>query len=175
LNKIIKEYRIELLALCIAILGIFLIIAEKSQIRKIIFGVLSLLNALVKNLFQVVIPGITNYFSVFSLTDIVGWILILCTTAFVIWRIRYRYSTAERFRATVCPRCGSSLQRIHRRPIDHFLSWILLPQARRYRCEDKECGWTGLRRRGRHRHHPREVEETTQENEAVNPDAPEIQ
>jgi hypothetical protein len=44
-----------------------------------------------------------------------------------------------------CPRCGKVIGRIHRRPIEHLLSFVL-PGLQRYACSDPLCGWTSLRR-----------------------------
>jgi len=40
-----------------------------------------------------------------------------------------------------CPRCGASLIRVHRRPVDRLVS--LFKPMRRYRCSGPECEWTG--------------------------------
>ncbi len=40
-----------------------------------------------------------------------------------------------------CPRCGSVLVRVRRKPFDRLLS--LLSPRRRYRCRAMGCGWEG--------------------------------
>lgn len=40
----------------------------------------------------------------------------------------------------VCPRCGHSIHRTHRRPLDRLASLIV--PLHRFRCSD--CGWSGL-------------------------------
>lgn len=42
-----------------------------------------------------------------------------------------------------CPKCGSSLERIHRRLVDRAIS-LIYPLGR-FRCPDRECGWEGNR------------------------------
>lgn len=40
-----------------------------------------------------------------------------------------------------CPKCGSKLGRIHRRPVDRFYS--LINPIIRYRCRNIKCHWEG--------------------------------
>ena len=48
----------------------------------------------------------------------------------------------------LCPLCGSSVERVHRRFVDRLLS--LVRPIRRYRCKGFNCDWEGnLRRPGR--------------------------
>jgi uncharacterized protein with PIN domain len=79
-------------------------------------------------------------------------VILVATIAFVIWRIRYRFFNSDQFKATVCPVCGNEIHRVHRTVIDRILSKTLLPHARRYRCINQECNWSGLRRRRHHEH-----------------------
>ncbi len=44
-------------------------------------------------------------------------------------------------RRPVCPLCGSSVARIHRRLIDRLTSLVVL--RHRYRCLAMGCGWEG--------------------------------
>ena len=43
-----------------------------------------------------------------------------------------------------CPHCGGYLVRIHRRPIDRFLS--LFVTVYRYQCQNHHCQWEGILR-----------------------------
>ena len=45
----------------------------------------------------------------------------------------------------LCPLCGSSVERVHRRVVDRLLS--LLRPIRRYRCKGFNCAWEGNLRR----------------------------
>lgn len=40
-----------------------------------------------------------------------------------------------------CPRCGSVVERVARRPIDRLISYLV--PVYRYRCRSLRCGWTG--------------------------------
>lgn len=41
----------------------------------------------------------------------------------------------------LCPKCGSNLRRIHRRPVDRALS--LAYPVSRFRCSNHDCRWQG--------------------------------
>ena len=77
-------------------------------------------------------------------------LLIVAILVLVLWRIRWRWTHSLALNADLCPRCGASIYRVHRSPIEHLLSKTLLPGARRYHCSNLACGWKGLRKR---RHH----------------------
>ena len=125
----------------LAVLGIFLLL-EQFQIRISVANAFRwLINAL-----QTAFASLTAYLSTFTLSDMLGWILILATSAFILFRLRYRFLHSERWRATVCPRCHSELERVHRTVFDRLLEKIFLPHVRRYRCNNAECNWSGLRR-----------------------------
>lgn len=44
---------------------------------------------------------------------------------------------------TACPRCAGELERIRRTALDRLIG--LLAPSRRYRCQCRACGWSGLR------------------------------
>jgi predicted RNA-binding Zn-ribbon protein involved in translation (DUF1610 family) len=64
---------------------------------------------------------------------------------FILWRLRYRFLKSDRWQVLACPKCGGKLHRIHRTSLDRLVGSIFLPRAARYRCSNKECGWSGLR------------------------------
>lgn len=76
----------------------------------------------------------------------------LLLLVYITWRVRYHWRHNEGIRATNCPRCGADIYRVHRSAFDRILSATLLPSARRYRCSNRECNWSGLRRRRHHEH-----------------------
>jgi signal transduction histidine kinase len=142
MKKILKEFRVEIIALLVALLGVFLLV-ERLEIRA---SVIRFLQTLFTQL-RVGQERILTYITSFTVSDFIGWILILLTSAFVVWRARYRFLTSRFWRIEDCPRCGNTLHRIHRTRFDRFLTWILLPHSRRYRCNNDECHWSGLRHR----------------------------
>ncbi len=92
---------------------------------------------------------------------LLGSLLIIAIMGLVLWRIRWRWTHSLALKADLCPRCGASIYRIHRSPIEHLLSKTLLPDARRYHCSNSTCSWKGLRKRRHHdsaRHNEPDVE-----------------
>ncbi len=41
-----------------------------------------------------------------------------------------------------CPGCGALVERVHRHPLDRFVS--MFESVHRYRCTDPQCGWEGV-------------------------------
>jgi len=147
-RKILREYRVEIVAVLIALLGIFLLV-ERLEIRKSLRAAALWLSTFLRQTGTALVDKSVAYITSFTLSDLVGWILIILTSLFIAWRVRYRFSTSSYWEADKCPRCGKTLQRIHRTLLDRLLSWTLLPRARRYTCGNSECGWEGLRRHKR--------------------------
>jgi len=148
MKKFLKEYWIEIGALIILSLGIFLLV-ERMEIRSTIWQ--TILNA--KTLFQseaeLFVKGMIVFVGNFTLSDTIGTLFVILAVIFVLWRIRYRFLHSDFWLATTCPKCGSELHRVHRSKFDHFLSRTVLPKSHRYECSNPECNWSGLRRRGR--------------------------
>jgi hypothetical protein len=88
-----------------------------------------------------------------SPSNLAGISLVLAATAAVLWRLRTKFLNSDHWNASACPKCGSSLHRIHRTGLDRFLSRSILPDARRYLCSEQKCGWEGLLCRIHHRDH----------------------
>jgi hypothetical protein len=150
LKNFLREFRIEVIAILLALLGVFLLV-EQIEIRSTLRNWLSSSSGWLAQLAHAAIDSLVHYIQSFSPSDLVGWILIFSTTVFLVWRIRYHFLHSERWRAHACPRCGSSLHRIHRTNLDRLLTRTLLPKGNRYLCSNPECRWTGLRRRtGQH-------------------------
>ncbi len=148
MKNFLKEYRVEIFALLFVLVGVFLVI-EKMDIRGTILQVILQTGVSAKTFLQSALKVVSGYITSFTLSDLIGWILIIATGVFVLWRFRYRFSRSERWRATVCPRCGGPIHRIHRTSLDRILSKTFLPHVYRYQCENSECDWSGLRH---HRH-----------------------
>lgn len=85
-----------------------------------------------------------------TLPLLLGVGMVIGAGIFIGWRARVRFLKSSRWQATVCPRCGSPIRRVHRSPLDKVVSKVFLPHGGRYRCEKAECGWTGLRHIRRH-------------------------
>jgi Ca2+/Na+ antiporter len=145
-KKILREYRLEITGLIIALLGIFLV-SQRGKVESFLRENYFQLSQYLSSLNQTVQADLQRSLQRLSFSEMVGWLLVLLAVPFVIYRLRYRFSQSEHWRATVCPRCGSEMHRIHRRLIDRLLSRTLMPHARRYQCTNAACHWSGLRRR----------------------------
>jgi membrane protein required for beta-lactamase induction len=150
MKKLISEYKFELGALGVGLLGVLLIV-ERVELKKTLLASINYFKSLAINITNAVVEKITN----FSVSDLLGMLVVFMAILFLVWRIRVRFEKSSHWLADVCPRCGSELHRVHRTSFDRLLSQTLLPDARRYRCANRECAWEGLRRRrlSEHRHH----------------------
>jgi hypothetical protein len=150
-RKLLKDYRLEFITGILAMVGLFLV-SQRGMVEILLKqSFLSFQNslALMDRLLFVELP---QQLRDIPLSTLVGWLLLLLVIPFAIYRVRYRFSVSEHWRASVCPKCGSEIQRVHRGFLDRLLSHTLLPSARRYRCENADCNWNGLRRRRHHDH-----------------------
>lgn len=158
MKKFLREYRVELLALLLTVVGIFLLVEQfeiRTSLKNFLFGSGSWLLTFARSIGDWFVVYLEN----FTLSDMTGWILILMAAGFVFWRVRYRLSKSDAWSATVCPRCGGPLHRQHRSSLDHLILWAMLPSGRRYACSNPQCQWSGLRRRRASSHHHHAPEE----------------
>jgi hypothetical protein len=156
-RRLLREYGLEFVALVVAATGIFLV-ANEFSIREVLGFVyqnaISHLGSWAVNLST----GVQNYFSRFTSNDLLGWLLFFFGLVFIFWRGRIHFLRSAYWKSVNCPKCGTTLHRIHRTSWDRFLSRVLFLDARRYCCRNPDCGWSGLRRyrdedRRRHRRH----------------------
>jgi len=160
-RRIFREYWLEFVALGIVGTGVFLVVKEFS-LREALRLAYHNAIAFLGNSADRAVTGMLNYFAHFSLSDLLGGVLVLAGLAFVIWRGQYHFYRSAYWKAVNCPKCGSELHRIHRTSWDRFLSRTLLRGARRYQCKNPECGWSGLRqqREEDRRHNRHDTAET---------------
>lgn len=150
MKKYFKEYRIELSAALIALVGIFLLVNRgqfREQLLPLFMNIWTSLVSLIGN----IEPRVISVLSQFSITDLAGVVLVLLSAAFIGWRVRFRFLRSERWLSHDCPRCGNPSHRVHRTSFDRFLGAFLLPHSRRYQCTNESCQWSGLRN---HEHSP---------------------
>jgi predicted RNA-binding Zn-ribbon protein involved in translation (DUF1610 family) len=121
-----RGFRVELLTLGVITMGVFLQIDWSPT--------LSVVDQAVVGVFRQLTPAM-----------LIGAVLVVGVSVFIVWRVRVRFFSSAHWRATACPRCGSPIHRVHRSLLDKVVSKVFLPHARRYRCEKAECGWSGLR------------------------------
>ena len=145
MKQLLKEYRVEIAIVLLAMIGGVLMMGDfgiKGSVRSGLFGTVSG----AQNIIKLGLERLVNYILNFSVLDFIGWTIILGTIFFVAARIRYRYRSKSEFMATVCPRCSSPIKRVHRSSFDRLLGSTIMPGARRYRCINGRCGWSGMRR-----------------------------
>jgi hypothetical protein len=141
----LKEYRVELIALLVAVMGVFLLF-EPFQIKvRLLDGISGQYDRLVAWLaFQG--EAIVQFLTQLTVTDLLISMLVLGAIGFAGWRVRWRLKYSPSFSSRTCPRCGSRLTHIHRTRFDRFLGKVLFLRIHRYRCTNRACGWSGLRR-----------------------------
>jgi Zn-finger nucleic acid-binding protein len=152
MKRFFKEYAIELVAGGFILFGIFLMV-ERFEIRSTFLTALTGLFSGILSILNRILSRISSRAAVLTVTDALGILLILLAVVFIIWRIRRRFHTDRRWEIDACPKCSGPIMRVHRNWLDRVLGVTFLPEARRYRCMDPQCGWSGLLRR--HIHHRR--------------------
>ena len=136
-NSFLREYGIEILTVIAVIVGWVLIRVERTQFEAVV-------ETLVKWSENLVNRALSIHYS-----DLIGVVVVLAGMAFILWRVRYHLQKSEHWQVRECPRCKSSIHRIHRTTTDRLLGFLVLPHSRRFRCDNSNCRWTGLRY-GRH-------------------------
>jgi hypothetical protein len=143
--KPFKEYRLEFGAGILAALG-FLLLSQHGMVEGMLAQAYFRLTHSLQAAWQWLQADLPRLLLDQPVSTLIGWLLVLLATPFVIYRVRYRFRLSERWEPTVCPKCSARLHRIHRTRLDRLLSHTLLPGARRYECANPACSWNGLRR-----------------------------
>jgi hypothetical protein len=130
MKKVIRHYRVELIALGVAVVGICLLFVGASILPPV----------------DQASGGAARRL----MPELIGAMLVVGAGVFIVWRVRVRFLSSAHWSATVCPCCGSPIHHAHRSLLEKVASKVFLPHARRYRCEQAECGWSGLRYSRRH-------------------------
>jgi len=136
---------VETLILLLAAFGIFLLV-ERMQIRQTLFAWLRRGLQALSGLGNALLRSVAAFVRATTLSDLMGYALLLLVVALGVWRARWRLMTLPRLMTRLCPHCGGELHRIHRHRLDRLLD-LLVPVAR-YRCKNPECRWEGLRIKG---------------------------
>lgn len=143
MKKFVREYWVELLGLIAVLIAIFLLLNRNNiwVIRVAVGGFISSINQWFNNLLDTVFGHLGRM----SAAELLSWLLIIGGTVIILYRMRRRYLQSDHWQATVCPKCGSKLHRVHRTRLDRLLGTIFLPNSARYRCSNSSCRWSGLR------------------------------
>jgi len=136
-----QKYRFELTVLVLLALGVFLLVEKLEikafvfrQLKRLILGIATNISSLTNRLFSLLMEVETS--------DIVGILLILTALGMVFYRIRNRY-ILRHGPLRSCLKCGSDMQRTHRRLRHRILGLILWADVRYYSC--KKCTFKGIR------------------------------
>jgi len=143
MKQFLRQYQVELVAVILALLGIFLLV-ERMQIRATIFAAMRAVWRTITGAVWAVISAVVNRILHTTISDLIGLALIVLAMFIVLRRVRLRL-LSQLASPHICPVCGEQLRRIHRRRQDYLLS-LLVPVAR-YRCRNEECRWEGIRAR----------------------------
>lgn len=139
MRRRVSNWRLEIALVGLLVLALFLLL-EQWDIRGALWrGIMGLLAVS-----ESALSAIANALLSRTVSDLLGLVLIVMVAMIARWRVRWRIQQSPALTAKVCPRCGGELRRIHRRRSDKVLSWLLAP-AHRYTCNNKQCGWIGLR------------------------------
>ncbi len=162
MRRIIREFSFEIGILFLVFTGVFLLY-EKVSLRSILRDAVIRVYEGGKNGLTALSEGIPQFFMKLSLSDWIGLFLLIAAITLAFWSARRRFLRSDLYRSSTCPDCGAKLHRIHRSSFDRFLGKLLFLPLHRYRCENRECGWAGLRKPGRqHRRKQSGVEEAAQ-------------
>lgn len=142
MKKLWNEYRVELIALALALVGVFLLV-EQFQIRVTILRVLGWFLGGLGRTTDRLIEALVYEATHITPSDALGLILIVLSLLVLTWRIRYRLRRSPSYAGTTCPACGGSLHRTRRTLMDRVVNQFV--PVRRYRCKNPDCRWTGLR------------------------------
>jgi hypothetical protein len=132
-----SEWRLELTAIVIIGVGVFLLVENLDMSGMVRDWILDLLHSLVEIFFAVIDAAS----GLLRPSNLLGMALMIAGVGLLIWRTRVRVARMAHLQATSCPSCGSTLEKRHRRLWGRIVSLIV--PVRRYRC--RSCEWNGWR------------------------------
>jgi hypothetical protein len=142
LVRVWRQYWFEIILLLVVVLGLFLIL-EQMNIRPMLRQWLRDLAATLPRSAAQFDAALERFSEQVSLSDLLGYALIVLALFAVVWRLRWRLSRTPALTLLRCPRCGGNVHRKHRTTADRLVSLVV--PVRRYRCVNHECHWQGLR------------------------------
>lgn len=141
-RQFVTKYRFELVWVGLVLLGLFLLF-EPFNLREMVWAwARNAAHHLLAHLTRLD-DAISGMLTRISPSDAVGLGLIIASAVAIVLRTRWRLLTDKRYTALVCPRCGGSIHRVHRKRVDRWINAYV--PVRRYRCADSRCRWEGLR------------------------------
>ncbi len=150
-----RKYGVELAGLVVVGVGLFLVL-ERMTLRETLSTWFRDTARSLMGRFQQAGSAFDAFLDQVSVSDVVGFTLIVGALAAILLRIRWRLLNNPKLTAVVCPKCGGVIHRAHRTKTDHVVAAFV--PVRRYRCASISCGWRGLRvgeQHGSSHHHAR--------------------
>ncbi len=132
----------ELFWLALAAAG-FLLLTAYSQIRYAMDRAAAKATNIVAPRAHTLTDKAIAFFNDLSPAEITGFVLLLIAVVAIAYRLRWRVTHSKSLTQISCPRCDGEIHRVHRHPTDRVVN-VFAP-VRRYRCWNKDCGWSGLR------------------------------
>ncbi len=142
LGVFLRQYRFEIIWAAVVALGVFLVF-ERMNIRRTVLQWLGAVAAALLHRAGHVGEAVAAFLARTTLSDAVGYALILGALVALLLRVRWRLMRSPRATALRCPACSGEIHRVHRSRLDHALSGFVPVQ--RYRCANRVCRWEGLR------------------------------
>jgi hypothetical protein len=137
--KLLKQWRFELLLLALAGLAVFLLVEQWNIRSTLIHWLRTSSSAIV-----VALGAAVQRWGNITLSNLIGVTLIVLVLLLARRRVRWRLTHTESLTRRSCPKCGSSLHRIHRTRLDRMIDRLVAP-VHRYKCSSDTCSWVGLR------------------------------
>ncbi len=144
LPRFAREYRAEIIATIIALIGVFFLF-EQYQLKQIIWDVLAGFGISFTDWLLRLSGVLVAFVASITISNVLGLVLI-GVAAFIMGR-RTRARLIARYKASyeACPRCTRALARSHRTWPERLLSRVLFIHIRVYRCTNTDCRWRGIR------------------------------
>lgn len=138
----LRQYRFEIIWLAVVALGVFLLF-EHLNIRRTLLRWMGTAASEVFRGLGRLDNAVAEFLARTTLSDAIGYALILSALLALVLRIRWRLLRSPRATDLRCPRCGGAIHRVHRTGMDRMIS--LFVPVQRHRCTNRECRWQGLR------------------------------
>jgi len=128
----IKNYRFEIFALFLLLLGFFLLV-ERLEIKTVIYDQITWLSKHGNEIWSYFILVISDV----QKSDLVGLFLMFVASLLIAWRVRYRaiqkYMHLDELAG--CPECRKILRRLPKKRVHRILEFLFRVRIRRYSCE----------------------------------------
>ena len=126
-----KRYRVEIFAVCLLALGIFLLV-ERLEIKKVMYRQMLWLAEPIKSFASFLVTTLVGV----QKSDIVGLVLMVMAVCLIAWRVRFRAINRHKDVDAVagCPNCSENLIRLPKKPIHRLLELLFQVRIRRFSC-----------------------------------------